>query len=94
MDRGVYVRFSGKKRVFYRFSVSPIIKVIWINDTKNTDIQGLMKKYVICFKIGLHGQHHWITKSYGDGLHFNPFSARIDFRRQSDAGLQITCVYE
>ena len=26
MDRGVYVRFSGKKRVFYHFSFSPILK--------------------------------------------------------------------
>ena len=48
MDRGVYVRFSGEKRVFYRFSFSPIFKVIWINGTTNTGIQGLMKKYVIC----------------------------------------------
>ena len=57
MDRGVYLRFSGKKSVFYRFSFSPIFKVIWINDTKSTGIQGLMKKYVICFKIDL-GQRH------------------------------------
>ena len=57
MDRGVYVRFSGEKRVFYRFSFSPIFNVIWINDPKDTGIQGLMKKYVICFKIDL-GQHH------------------------------------
>ena len=54
MDRGVYVKFSGKQRIFYLFSIFSIFKVIWINNTKNTG----MKKYVLyAYKIDL-GRHH------------------------------------
>ena len=46
VDRGVYVRFSGKIRVFYCFSFSAIFLSYLNKRHKKYSNQGLMKKYV------------------------------------------------